>query len=592
MKESTRNLLLLSAGVFIGGVAVAKSQKKPQARTAIQKIRSADNLLPKGAVPPELIQDKGTPGVHFGKVPDEDGRYIGKSLSTDGHILVLGYSGCGKSAGIVKPTVETGGGFGVYLDIKGEISEHWQNIHGDGDRKCLSFKPYDENGCNCWYDPFAPMRHDPENLVDHATQLARTLIPENQLDQNKIWSNSAEKFLTAALLYGYEKGFTFAETLELVNIQSVSELMEDIKRDGSSCARMFISKFSDMEPRVIAGIGMELTTNLSSFSTSSAILNALAPSDGKELLDWELLNGKDEFDVILSFPEDKLLATQPLFRVMVNQLIETLERRKERSYDDNELPPVLVVADEFPRLGPVPALKTGLTTLRSRGVTMVLLVQSLASLDSVYGENVAREICENCNYKVVLGCTDGRSQQYIADLVGTTAIRRMSTNEGANVAFSMNMSLNFGRSFSEDRQQLIQPHVLQTLSDVLVIAPQGAFLFEKRLIFSERIWPREQVSDADALINMIGEFLTMRKDPEKVLAEAMEKLELKRRRKAEDDRKQEAKRQKEFNRSCFLIGKQVLTAFPELNRSGSADLERLEQMISILTENPLDAQSA
>lgn len=158
-----------------------------------------------------------------------------------------------------------------------------------------------------------------------------------------------------------------------------------------------------MDPKVIAGIGMEITNGLALLSASPATYNAFAANESRVMLEWERFNNAEEpFDVILVFPEDKLVAERALLCVMVNQLIETLMRRSLRRYDSAELPPVLVMLDEFPRFGRMPVLKDGLTTLRSRGVTMVLLLQSIASLNEIYGEQAARVILENCTYKAVL----------------------------------------------------------------------------------------------------------------------------------------------------------------------------------------------
>lgn len=75
---------------------------------------------------------------------------------------------------------------------------------------------------------------------------------------------------------------------------------------------------------------------------------------------------------------------------MLNQLINTLEARPARTYGKYELPPLLIMLDEFPRLGKIPDIQQGLSTLRSRGVTFALCIQSLAQLDEIYGENVRK----------------------------------------------------------------------------------------------------------------------------------------------------------------------------------------------------------
>lgn len=78
----------------------------------------------------------------------------------------------------------------------------------------------------------------------------------------------------------------------------------------------------------------------------------------------------------------------------------------------------------------------------------------------------------------------------------------------------------------------------------------------------------------------------MSKDPERALAEAMQKLKQQRCRNAEKKRKREAKKQAAFNRSCFLVGKKVLTVFPELNGSGEVELLMLDRILYCLREKP------
>lgn len=153
-----------------------------------------------------------------------------------------------------------------------------------------------------------------------------------------------------------------------------------------------------------------------------------------------------------------------------------------RSYDHrSELSGVLLMLDEFPRLGRIPALKEGLTTLRSRGVTMVLLLQSLASLDEIYGTATARVIIENCTYKAVLGTTDVESQRYLSELVGSTVIH----NESASLHVDLpTHSIGVGHSYSDERRPVIYPHAFYNLANNMVlIAPQGTYQVKKHAVY-------------------------------------------------------------------------------------------------------------
>lgn len=51
--------------------------------------------------------------------------FIGKPQDRDGHILVVGGAGSGKSSCIAIPTLGTWGGTFFAIDIKGELSKNW-----------------------------------------------------------------------------------------------------------------------------------------------------------------------------------------------------------------------------------------------------------------------------------------------------------------------------------------------------------------------------------------------------------------------------------------------------------------------------------
>lgn len=67
--------------------------------------------------------------------------------------------------------------------------------------------------------------------------------------------------------------------------------------------------------------------------------------------------------------------------------------------------PILVLLDEFPLLGKMDAITNALTTLRSKKVTFCLMLQSIAQLDAVYGQDTRKIIVDNCQYKAILNIT-------------------------------------------------------------------------------------------------------------------------------------------------------------------------------------------
>lgn len=440
---------------------------------------SQDNFLEDQPIPKELIVSKDNPGVVFGEDPRHPGVFVGKPLSLDSHVSILGHTGSGKSTCSLNLTLEIADGFGVYTDPKKTLIKRYQALHMNSGKDCMVFAPCDAEMCNVWYNVYALLQSDPVHLAAHARQIADILIPQSLEGDSVIWEKTASALATGAIIYCYHLGLGFIETMDWINSLSVNEIITAIMGDSDEEAKVYICKFKDMNPKVIANIAMELESYLAPFSNMHMLRDALTPSKGKKLLDWSLLNGRAPFDTFLVFPESELGVLQPLSCLVVSQLIDSLSNREERTYDETELPYVLVALEEFATLGRLPNIERAMSTLRSRGVTIALYLQSYASLDRIYGKDSARVIRDNLSYQVIMGSNDVESRRYLSDLIGTTPVVRESTSEGATLLKPL--GFNFGRSYTEDRVPTVQPQSLQLLDTPIVCTPYGTFLVQKHM---------------------------------------------------------------------------------------------------------------
>lgn len=445
------------------------------------------NPYRKGDVIPEVLDLNlySESGFHFGSKFEPNG-FVGKPDHEDGHILCVGPPGSGKTAALVIPSMMTWRGCQIIVDVKGDLYRHWLRLNKHTGKKIKVFSPGSPAGCGCHYDPFAPLRHGgPEKLVGNARDLALALMPLLPSVKDPVWIQAAQNFLTGAIIYYFGLGLSFIETMLEIQISTIMDVIDEIMEDDNIEARVYISKLRETQEKVLCNIGMELS-NLAALVTDLAVTDALTADEGADLLDWlELNTATEPFDVILEIPEANLERWKPMVLLMVNQLIKSLEQRPERTHkQDSELPPVLVMLDEFPRLGKILAIANGLATLRSRGVTFALFVQSLANLEDTYGRTASRVIADICSYKAVLGVTDAASQKYFSDLVGSSKSTQRTVSESHD-PFSGRVT-GYSRSISETREPIIYPHEFSTLKDVVLITPYGFCRVEKTLYFKNQ----------------------------------------------------------------------------------------------------------
>jgi len=303
--------------------------------------------------------------------------YAGKPAEMDGHILVAGGPGTGKTSGIVIPTMRTWRGSQIILDVKGDLHHY----HSFFSKRLLWFSPGSEKSCR--YDPFALLRQDsPDNLAGHAMDLAMALIPLASSAHEPVWTHAAQTFLAGAIVYYFKEGYSFVQAMTELQIVPIGEIMEQVMKSSDELAKSFFCKLGEVQGKVLSNIGLELC-QLITFSTDKAVQSALSQVGDTPMLDWSWYSTTEEpFDVILHIPESNLDRWKSLLLMLVNQLIKSLERRPQYTgVQKRRLPPLLVMLDEFPRIGPITSIVSGLATLRSRGVTFALFVQSISDLE-------------------------------------------------------------------------------------------------------------------------------------------------------------------------------------------------------------------
>ena len=428
-------------------------------------------------------------GVFFGLDRDH-GYYVGKSSTMDGHICVIGESGRGKTESIVKPTMLTfQNGSAIVFDFKDNLYGHWLATARSLGKRSVLFWPDGPVGCSCHYDPLEPMRrNNSTNIVAAATDFAYALIPLPEGTKEPIWIETAQNYLVGIIIYYYFLDMNFPEIMLLVLNTPVTEMIKEIVQDDSeeaALAKIFINKLTDVDPKIVSNIGMELN-RLAFFVADQNLMDLLTPTENDDLLDWEAISKSVEpIDVFISVPESKLDYYKPILRLMANQLIRTLEQRPQRTFSSGtELPPILVLMDEFSRLGKFPAITSGLMTLRSAGVTFAIFIQSIASLDEIYGHTTARVILDNCSYKVILGASDVESQQYLSNLVGSVATPQGSISESYNMF--TNQVIGYSRNIGVTLEPVIYPQEFSSMSDVVVVSPDGYFRIDKIPYYSRK----------------------------------------------------------------------------------------------------------
>jgi len=402
------------------------------------------------------------------KYIDDDKFYVGKPQDCDGHVLVIGGAGSGKSSCIAIPTLETWGGPIFAIDIKGELTAHWNRLPKKN-RTAKIFNLTDERDVFSTYDPFQFLRQDStDNLVQNAREIAHSIIPLPPSTTDPFWIQSAQHILTATLLHGFGTGASFNATMTRILTIPIWELIEEIKQGGMIEAQIHINQFAGIKNpsanKMLTGISAELSSKVIVFVSNLQIKDLLVSSD--DSIQWDAL---DSNNIFMKIAEDKLGQWDGVITMMLTQLIRHLERRPEKyGSEGNTKEPVLLLLDEFPRLGKMDVIQNAVATLRSKNVTICLMMQSLTQLDKIYGRETRQIIVDNCQYKAILNATGPENQKIFSDMTGSIPVGRKGVSMDSDKEND-----TYVIQLSEANEPMIKPHEFATLKDIILMTPEG-----------------------------------------------------------------------------------------------------------------------
>jgi type IV secretion system protein VirD4 len=406
-----------------------------------------------GYKPPKPMLSKRAEGFVFGQ---KFRSYLVKPEDRDGHILVVGGAGSGKSRYVAIPSIQAWRRRVFAIDIKGELAAK----AGDYRPSLKIFNPLKPDACG--YDPFFLLSRG-GNLAEDMREVVFAIVPKPAEIKDPFWVDGARNLLTGALLHYHHLGYSFIDVMNTVQHTPVLELLAGIRESGMETARLFVNQFAGMDVKTISGVFAELSNHIMVFATDQAVRASLSKPRSQTVTPFDLEKG---FDIFLQIPEDKLDQWKPLVSMMVNQFLKHFERRP-----DSEAEPVLFLLDEFPRLGKMEVIN-GLATLRSKKITICLIVQSLAQLEAIYGRDQRKIIVDNCAYKAILSATDAETQEYFSRLVGTYERARVSSSrsfEGEDTEDVKGSS----RTEAAETVRIIKPERFATLTDIVLLTPYG-----------------------------------------------------------------------------------------------------------------------
>jgi len=158
---------------------------------------------------------------------------VSKDEAEDGHIMVVGGVGSGKTSCIAIPTLLSWNERAFVIDIKGEL---YEKTRRSVKRRIAVFHPLNPNALG--YDPFYELKYT-ENQVQEAQAIAHALIPLPPQTVEPFWIESARNLFVGAILHYFNMKFSFTQTVEMILLMPPMKLVEEIFASDTVAARLF-----------------------------------------------------------------------------------------------------------------------------------------------------------------------------------------------------------------------------------------------------------------------------------------------------------------------------------------------------------------
>lgn len=400
-------------------------------------------------------------GIIIGK---KRGRYL--VFGGTEHVIIEAPTRTGKGVGVVIPNLLTWEDSVVVLDVKRENFEATAGFRKRHGQAVFLFNPTDSEGRTARFNPLSYIDRTNENEVIIELQKIATMLFVAPERGEPFWTDSAKTgFIGVGAFIAQDQSqpFTIGAIYRAMTGGDVRGFyryqLERSDLQLSMPCRSALSDFTSGAEPTFASIVQSITSKLSLWLNPN--VDAATSASDFDLRDMR----KKPISLYLGVSPDELDRVAPLYNLIFQQLIDL----NVRTLPDATTPlQLLVILDEFARLGRANVLQAAFSYVAGYGIRLLPVIQSRSQLRAVYGNHGTDDIVANCGVELAFTPKEMKVANELSERIGYIGQESVSRSISQDGFFSKR-----SRSISDQRRALILPQDLMKFPDHEMLIIRG-----------------------------------------------------------------------------------------------------------------------
>ena len=462
----------LGRGAMIGGLVVVLSLLMSLRRGV--SLHGAARFASEREIRKEGL--RADTGIILGR---KGGRYL--VFGGSEHVLLEAPTRGGKGVGVVIPNLLNWRDSVVVLDVKRENWDISAGFRKDSGQDVYLFDPLDVDRRTARYNPLSYIRRDDAiEVINELQKISVMLFPAPERG-DPFWTEASRvgfvgvgAYVAATVALPFTVGEIYRNLTNGDPKNRFPKLIAERAAAGDPLSVGCVSALADFtsaSDNTFSSIKQTITSRLNLWL--NPYVDAATAGTDFDLREIR----KRRMTIYLGVSPDNIDRVAPLYNLFFQQLVDLNTR--DLPENGGGCVQVLVLLDEFARLGRAGVIASGFSYVAGYGLRLLPVIQSRAQLRAIYGNDVADEIVANCGVEIAFTPKELRVANELSERLGYYTTKATSKSRSIH-----GMLANRSQSESDHRRALMLPQeLMQMPKEQLLVLRGGISVIKATKIF-------------------------------------------------------------------------------------------------------------